>query len=203
LARCYSFSNLKKHTSAIRADSRCVFNINIEKIEEAFLFFDNFFKTIEQEEISLARNVKLVMATRFINHVYSALLLTESGMTADASICERSAIEVLAAYKLVNIDMEMLEKYETEQFPKPVKVREMLEKLGYKSEAEQIQQIYTSLSGITHISRKHERFSLSSEKLMIGGCFDKKDVEHLSEFLPFLLYWFAQKPISDKPPHHH
>lgn len=194
MKRCYSFSNLKKHTSAIRADSRRIFDTSIEKIEDAFLFFDNYLKTIEQEEINLARNVKLVMATRFINHVYSAMLLTESGMMADASICERSAIEVLAAYKLVGVEPEMIEKYETEQFPKPVKVRERLEKLGYKSEAEQIQQIYASLSGITHISRRHERFSLGGEKLMIGGYFDKRDVEHLSEFLPFLLYWFTQNP---------
>ncbi len=45
---------------------------------------------------STERNVKMLLSTRFFNHILSSLTLVEHGLLADSIICERSAIETLA-----------------------------------------------------------------------------------------------------------
>jgi hypothetical protein len=117
-------------------------------------------------------------------------------MYSDALTCERSAIESLAGYRLICADSGMAEKYHTGNFPKPVEVRKKLESLGYAQEVEHIQALYKSASGVTHLSRENERFSVdwkntTDGELRIGGYFSEKDLEHMLEFLPALLYWFS------------
>ena len=67
-------------------------------LDDAVRAFDSYFSGLEAEAKTdkLRANVKKVLAARFFNHWYSALLLCEAGLIVDVLICERSAIETLA-----------------------------------------------------------------------------------------------------------
>jgi len=152
---------------------------------------------------TVERNVKLLLATKFINHVYSAFTLTENGLLSDAAICERSAIESLAGYKLLCIEPELAVLYDKGKFPKPVEVRKRLEKLGYGKEAQRIKDIYSPASGITHLARDHERFSMTWKSnsdgiLHVGGVFNEGDLKHMLKFLPVLIAWFLMPSEKDE-----
>ncbi|MGA1841622.1 MAG: hypothetical protein ACMUIU_13450 [bacterium] len=162
--------------------------------------FSKFYETLELTPLTTLRNVKMLLSARFFNHVFSAFTLVEKGLIADAMVCERSSVETLAGYKLVCVAPEMAEKYNKGNFPKPVEVRKKLEKLGYQQEMENIRSVYKLASGITHLNRDHERFSLEWEKnrngiLFIGGNFKKEDIEHMIQFLPNLIHWYLM-PIE-------
>ncbi len=191
----YSFEKLLKHTEVIRADSKALILKNKKAWDEAVGSFSDYFQSLEDSPKSIDRNVKIVLATRFMNHLYSSFILSERGMISDAVTCERSAIEVLSAYKLLCVKPELAEKYNKGKFLKPYEVRDMLEKLGYPEENEKIKGIYSSASGIVHVNRDHERFSMEWEKessgvLFVGGRFSENDVSHMLEFLPVLIHWY-------------
>lgn len=191
----YTFEKLKKHTELIRSDSEPFVLKNKEAWDDAVALFSEYFQSLEGSPESTARNVKMLLASRFINHVYSSFLLIESGMVSDAITCERSAIEVLAAYKLLCVKPELAEKYNKGKFLKPFEVRNMLEKLGYPEEKERIRGIYSTASGITHVSRDHERFTMEWEEenggvLYVGGRFCESDTSHMLEFMPALIQWY-------------
>ncbi|WP_341501453.1 DUF5677 domain-containing protein [Gallaecimonas sp. GXIMD4217] len=163
--------------------------------DEAVSLFSEYFRSLEDSPKSLVRNVKMVLAARFINHLYSSFILVESGMISDAITCERSAIEVLAAYKLLCVKPDLAEKYNKGKFLKPYEVRDKLENLGYPEEKDKIKNIYSSASGITHVNRDHERFTSEWEKenngvLYVGGRFSEPDALHMLEFLPALIHWY-------------
>jgi len=202
----YTFEKLLKHTDVIRSDSKLLMLKTKEAWGEAVELFSKFFQDLENSPKSTARNVKMLLSTRFINHLYSSFLLSESGLISDAITCERSAIEVLAAYKLLCAKPDLAEKYNNGKFLKPYEVRDTLEKLGYPEEKEKIKGIYSSASGITHVNRDHERFSMewgemNSGLLHIGGRFNESDVSHMLEFLPVLITWYLMplEPPSNKP----
>jgi hypothetical protein len=48
-------------------------------------------------------------------------------MTVDSLTCERSALEALAAYRLVTVAPAYASRYETEDFPRRAEVRRFLE----------------------------------------------------------------------------
>ena len=196
----YSFDKLRQHTETIRQQADRIFSTRKTGLDEAFLEFGQHFSAIQEQDKSLERNVRLLFASRFLNHVYSALLLVEAGMYSDALTCERSAIESLAGYRLLCAEPVMAEKYNAGKFPKPVEVRKKLEQLGYAQEVEHIQSLYKSASGITHLSRENERFLVNWKEsndgeLRIGGVFSETDLDHMLEFLPALLFWFVS-PIN-------
>jgi len=191
----YTFEKLIKHSASITRDSSSILVKHWESWDDAIKTFSEFYEKLEKSPLSIARNVKMVLSTRFFNHVYSALILVEKGLLSDAVICERSAVESLAGYKMICAEPELAEKYNTGKFPKPVEIRIKLEKLGYSKEAENIRDIYKTASGITHLSRDHERFSINWETknngvLYIGGNSKDDDIEHMIEFLPALFHWF-------------
>jgi hypothetical protein len=191
----YTFEKLQKHTQLIRSDTESLVLKNMKAWDDAVAIFSEYFQSLEDSPKSTARNVKMLLAARFMNHLYSSFLLVESGMISDAITCERSAIEVLAAYKLLCLKPELAEKYNKGKFPKPYEVRNELENLGYPAEKERIRNIYSSASGITHVNRDHERFTSKWEKensgvLYVGGRFSESDVSHMLEFLPALIHWY-------------
>ncbi|MEI8632672.1 DUF5677 domain-containing protein [Vibrio sp. PP-XX7] len=100
--------------------------------DDAVALFSQYFQDLEESPKTTARNVKMLLAARFINHLYSCFLLIEAGMISDAVTCERSAIEVLAAYKLLCVKPELADKYNRGKFLKPYEVRDKLEALGYR-----------------------------------------------------------------------
>ena len=178
----------------IRGKFEGIFSSKESRLQSAFLEFNRHFSEIEDQPKSLEKNVKLLLASRFLNHVYATLLLVEAGLYSDALTCERSAIESLAAYRLICADPKMAEKYNTGNFPKPVEVRKQLEKLGYTKEVKNIQNLYSSASGITHISRENERLSVrwqnQNGEMRVGGYFDINELNHMLEFISALLFWF-------------
>jgi hypothetical protein len=201
----YTFEKLKKHTAMIRSDAGPLISKNEVAWNDAVEMFSKYLQGLEEAPKTTSRNVKMLLATRFMNHLYSCFLLVESGMIADAVTCERSAIEVLAAYKLLCVKPALADKYNKGKFPKPYEVRDKLEALGYAEEKEKIKGIYSSASGITHVNRDHERFTMEWEKenngvLYIGGRFNEKDVSHMLEFLPALIHWYLMpmEPSANK-----
>ena len=191
----YTFKRMRRHTEIIRADSKPLIVKTKKAWIEAVENFSAFFQRLENTPKSLERNVKMVLSTRFFNHVYSSFILAESGLISDAITCERSAIEVLAAYKLICAKPDLAEKYNNGKFLKPYEVRHMLEQLGYPHEKEAVKGIYSQASGIAHVNRDHERFSMKWESpddvlLYIGGHFEETDVAHMIDFLPVLIDWF-------------
>jgi hypothetical protein len=129
-----SFDSLIKHTDSIRNESWLIVQKHRREWNAALNAFSEFYEDLERSPSSIGRNVKLLLSTRFLNHVYSAFKLVECGLVADAIVCERSAIESLAGYKLVCSSSEMAEKYNSGKFPKPVEVRKKLEQIGYHQE---------------------------------------------------------------------
>jgi hypothetical protein len=191
----YTFEKLKKHTAMIRSDAEPLVSKNEVAWNDAVEMFSKYFQGLEEAPKTTDRNVKMLLATRFMNHIYSSFLLAEGGMIADAVTCERSAIEVLAAYKLLCVKPALADKYNKGKFPKPYEVRDELEYLGYAEEKQKIKVIYSSASGIAHVNRDHERFTMEWEKenngvLYIGGRFKEKDLSHMLEFLPVLIHWY-------------
>lgn len=201
----YTFEKLKKHTAGIRSDAEPLISKNEMAWNDAIEMFSKYFQGLEEAPKTIDRNVKMLLATRFMNHLYSSFLLVESGMIADAVTCERSAIEVLAAYKLLCVKPALADKYNKGKFPKPYEVRNELEAFGYADEKQKIKGIYSSASGITHVNRDHERFTMEWEKenngvLYIGGRFREKDLSHMLEFLPALIHWYLMplEPTANK-----
>lgn len=191
----YTFENLLKHTDTIRSDCKPLMLKSKKAWNEAIELFSAFLHGLESSQKSIDKNVKMILATRFINHLYSSFILIESGLFSDAITCERSAIEVLAAYKLLCAKPDLAEKYNSGKFLTPHEVRNKLEELGYPEEKERIKGIYSSASGITHVNRDHERFSMEwgskdNGLLYIGGRFSERDASHMFEFLPSLIHWY-------------
>ncbi|WP_048130537.1 hypothetical protein [Methanolacinia petrolearia] len=202
----YDFKKFKIHLDTNFKDSlRLLENSNTDW-EEAVEVFSNFFEELEKMPISTERNVKMLLATRFFNHILSSLILTLYSLYVDSVICSRTAIESLAAFKLICANPKKAESYHADNFPSPIKVRIELENLGYTTEANNIRTIYKSDSELTHITRDHERFSMDYNyftkdgQLFVGGHFSKDDTEYMIKYLPTLIHWFLMpldNTISD------
>jgi hypothetical protein len=191
----YTFEKLKKHTEMIQSNAEPLISKNKVAWDDAVTLFSEYFQKLEDSPESTIKNVKMLLVARFMNHLYSSFLLVVSGMSSDAVTCQRSAIEVLSAYKLLCVEPELAEKYNKDKFLKPYEVRDQLGNLGYPEEKEKIKGIYSSASGITHVNRDHERFTVKWEQecssvLYIGGRFSESDISHQLEFLPILIHWY-------------
>jgi hypothetical protein len=198
----YTFSKLQDHLSSIFEASHPVLNQHKEEWSSAIAVFTDHFEKLESEPPSLYRNTKMILSGRFLNHVLASAQLSRFGLFNDSVICERSALEALASYKLILVNPEAAEKYNIDSFPKPVEVRRQLKSLGYSEESKRIQELYKSLSRLTHISRKHERFSTSwgnrdTGLINIGGAYSKEDMDHMLEFLPAMIQWFFMPLVKN------
>ncbi len=191
----YTFDGLQKHTYSIRLGARRAVRKNRALLNQAFSDFSKFLAQITSQPLSIQRNVKIMLACKLFNHVYSSILLVESGLTVDAIICERSALETIAFHWLVCVDSKAAIEYEADKVPPPVKVRLRLESFGV--DVSPLKEIYASDSAFTHVGRKSERFDNKLESeikgyLLFGGDGSAVDQDHMFKFLPHLLYLFPE-----------
>lgn len=183
------------HTKFIQMQTSSVLREHLSTIDEGFATFDNYFDELEKLPATLERNVKMMLACKFLNHVYSAFILAESGLIVDAILCERNAIETIAFHWLVCLDPNAAVEYEQGNIPRPVEVRRRLENLG--ADVTHIRNLYTSGSETSHVGRKSERFhsqweSPSKGILLIGGALALEDQAKMFDFLPVLLLLFCE-----------
>ena len=191
----YDLRKLRRHTEQIRRQHELLTSKHGSGIRAALQSYSDFLAILEAEEPSLLKSVRQLISLRFFNHIYSALVLVEAGLFSDAQGCERSALEAFAAFQLVSLRPEYAEQYEREEFPKPVKVRLLLQENGAGDIATQIQDLYASSSGVVHVTRRHERFNVAwasagAGQLKYGGAESKQDCEHMIRWLGTLMSWF-------------
>ncbi|MDR3715215.1 MAG: hypothetical protein P4L51_20575 [Puia sp.] len=199
----YTFNNLERHTNSIRLGARKIIRKHRSFLNQAFSDFSKHLDEIEQQPPSLQRNVKLMLACKVFNHVYSGIILIESGLTVDAIICERSALESIAFHWLVCVDPTAAGEYETEKVPRPVEVRRRLEKLGV--DISQLREMYSFDSEFTHVGRSSERFDNQLESslkgsVLFGGSGSLIDQDHMIKFLPHFLYLFPEPLMKQAHP---
>jgi hypothetical protein len=118
----------------------------------------------------------MMLTARFINHMFSQLLLTERGLLLDAFNCSRAAIETTGFYWLVLKDPSTAELYDSEKSLKPVEVRKRLEVLDIDITA--LRDLYGFQSEIAHVGNKTDGLQIFWEspragRLLIGGGGDR------------------------------
>lgn len=168
----YHFDLLHKHSNETALATRRELKKQILDVRRAFDFLDHHFRSLEQKPKSHARNVKLALTARFINHLFSALVLIERGLILDAVNCTRSALETTAFYWLVCINAESASLYDAEKSLPPVEIRKRLEGLGIDIAA--LRELYALESTIAHVGNQYDQLQIRWEsdndgKLLIGG----------------------------------
>ena len=191
----YDLENLRRHTTDIRFAAEKITAAHGTILQDGYCAFNDFVEQLERSPASLVRNVRLLLACRFFNHVHSALLLSEAGLTVDALICERTAIECLAAFRLVSVAPSYAEKYEMDGFPRPAETRRLLELHGSPEDAKHSRALYSSGSQMVHVTRSNERFnaaweSAGSARLLFGGRYMEADHQEMLRFLGAAIFWF-------------
>lgn len=194
----YLFHRLIKHTSNIELKTHKNFRNKRQELENNFQEFSHYLLKLENTQKSLENNVRKMLAARFINHIYSALLLLRSGLISNALICERAAIEVLALEFLVRINPKYAIKYNNNKVPKPSEIRNELKKGGDFRNEQCIKDLYKALCEIAHISRNDNNLSSiyianNSWQLNIGGDYKEKDTNHMLEVLLTVILWFVKE----------
>jgi hypothetical protein len=195
----YTLERLRTHSASIRAKATCILRSYVQTIDEELRAFSDFVDALEGQPASLQRNVKLMLACKFLNHVYSALVLAENGLIVDAILCERNALETVAFHWLVCLDSNAAEAYNRQEIPRPVEVRTRLENLGV--DISHLPGLYASSSEVSHVGRPSERFhsdwtSPLDGKLLFAGSYSPEDQTEMFTFLPALLCLFKE-PLMD------
>jgi hypothetical protein len=198
----YSLGALQKQTKAIRTLTKKLLKKHRPTLEEALADFNRYFNDLEQQPPTLERNVKMLLACKFLNHIYSAIILTESGLVVDAVLCARNAIETAAYHWLVCLDPFTATEYSSDEIPRPVAVRKRLEK--FSVDVHSILKLYSMDSELTHVSRASEHFNLEWQTsrdglLRIGGEFREEDGQHLfGDYFPFLIGAFEEPIMAEQ-----
>lgn len=168
----YAFDLLFRHSNEVAISTRKALKQPVEQSRKIFTFLDTHLSSIENQPRGLARNVRMMLTARFINHMFSQLLLTERGLLLDAFNCSRAAIETTAYYWLVLKDPSAAELYDSEKSLKPVEVRKRLEVLNINITA--LRDLYGLQSQIAHVGNKTDGLqvywaSSGDGRLLIGG----------------------------------
>ncbi len=192
----YRFELLLNHSNETALSTRKSLKREISEARKMFKFLDHHFHSLEKKPIGLVRNVKLALTTRFINHLFSALLLVERGLILDAFNCTRSALETTAFYWLVCHDDSAATLYNDKKSPPPVEIRKRLEGLGV--DVGPIRERYSLESEIVHVGNRYDHLQIhweteSKGKLLVGGASNPnvqkamlgEIVEAVSRFLKF------------------
>lgn len=191
----YDLQSLRGHTAHIRTVTERITVSGGEFLRDALESFDEFVASLESAPPTLVRNVRLLLSCRFFNHVYSALLLSEAGLIVDSIVCERTALETLAAFRLVMVRPSYAERYECGDFPRPAAVRKLLMKYGAAADHEHLRDLYSSGSEMAHVTRQHERFNMQwksgdTGRLSFGGKVCVADHAEMLSFLGTAIFWF-------------
>ena len=172
MSKSYRYELLQKHSNETALSTRQTLKREIMEARKVFSFFDKHFDSLEEKPKSLLRNVKLALTARFINHLFSSLLLTERGLILDAFNCSRSAIETTAFYWLLCHDEKAASLYEGEKSIPPVEIRKRLESLGVDVKA--IRDLYSLQSAVAHVGNEYDHLQIQWEndkagRLLVGG----------------------------------
>ena len=198
----YSFKNLRGHTTSIRNRSARLIQAKQAEIEMAFGELNSLTTTLEQQPVSLQRNVELLATCKFANHICAAIHLTEAGLTVDAMLCTRNALEMVAFRWLLLLDPNAAEEYHDEERIQPAVVRRRLEQLG--AEIGPIRDWYSDLSGTTHVGTKANRFQARKNgpkdwSLNFGGRFEPEHQNYLLILIVLFIRLYIN-PMMRTPP---
>lgn len=192
----YTLDALETHTQTIQVLAKKVLKKHRLALDEGLAKFNGYINVLEKLPPSPERNVKMLLSCKFLNHIYSSLLLAQCGLSVDAILCVRNALETVAFHRLVCLDPTAAAEYLSDNVPRPVEVRKRLERLG--EEINILGKLYSMDSKLTHVSRASERFHLEWETrknglLKVGGEFSEKDCKHLfGEYIPMFLHAFSE-----------
>jgi hypothetical protein len=192
----YSLDALETHTQTIRILAKKALKEYRLALDEGLAKFNSYINFLERLPPSPERNVKMLLACKFLNHIYSSLLLTECGLSVDAILCVRNALETVAFHRLVCLDPTAAAQYLSDKTPRPVEVRKRLKALG--EDINILGKLYSMDSNLTHVSRASERFHLEWETqrnglLKFGGEFSEQSCKHLfGEYIPMFLHAFSE-----------
>ncbi len=200
----YGFQMIFRHSNSLAIESRKLFKVENHSIGAAFAVLDALFDYLQQQPKSPDRNVKLVLLTRFINHLVSAHLLLERGLILDAHNPLRSALESTAFYWLVCLDPASAENFLGQKSPRPVEIRRRVEELG--ADVSGLREEYSFLSEVSHVGNPTENIqldwqSINDATLLVGGGRNVPVQRHLLAVMPnmigkFLLYEPAMKDAA-------
>ena len=168
----YNFELLFKHSNELALSTRRTLKRHIVEVRKIFFFLDKHFETLRQRDKSYANNVKMAITARFINNMFSALLLIERGLLLDGFNSLRSGIEATAFYWLVCKDETSASLYDAERSLQPVEVRKRLEALGV--DVKTIRELYGLASAVAHVGNPYDQLQIrwgqgSNGELLIGG----------------------------------
>ncbi len=193
----YSYKAIRKHSDRMRTSSAGIFLKHQRDLHSSFLAFDKYVADLESSTQGLLKNVRMLLACKFLNHILSSLLLAERGLVVDALSCQRNALETHLFDVLVQVDRAHAETYESDEVPKPVEVRKRLEKLGFNIATFRL--LYGSFSDVLHVGRPSERWTLEMETekkgtIKFGGAFSQEDVERPLEIATMLMQAYMTPP---------
>lgn len=186
----YSYRLLRRHLDRSKSSHVGCFRRNERRIRQAFVQFDRWVAGVEARWRSPQRNVQLLVACKFLNHVLAALLLAEHGLIVDSIGCLRSSVEALLYGWLLQVDEQQAELYIENQMLRPVEVRKRLAAPAVDIELPKT--IYRDYSGILHVGRESERWILemtseSEGTIRFGGGRSDNDVDYLIGMLVALV----------------
>ncbi|MFT6557074.1 MAG: hypothetical protein ACJAYR_000925 [Sneathiella sp.] len=190
----YHFDLLYRHSNELSLETRRTFKNEVKSIKEAFGFLDQHLAELEKSPKNHHRNVKMALTARFLNHLFSYVILTERGLILDASNCGRSATETTAFYWLVCKDPSSSSLYDKEQSPRPIDVRKKLEAIGV--DVSELRDKYGFESNIAHVGNKYDNLQISWEKqksgsLHIGGGGDVNTRREYLQAVSHYIYMFV------------
>jgi hypothetical protein len=168
----YNFDFLFIHSNELATNTRRLLKKEIAETRKIFSFLDQHFSALEQKPKTHARNIKMMLTARFINNMFTALLLIERGLLLDAFNSLRSGIEATAFYWLICKDETQASSYDAERSLQPVEVRKRLEALGV--DVTSLRELYSLTSTIAHVGNPHDQMQIrweqgSNGRLLIGG----------------------------------
>ena len=190
----YQYDLLNRHSNELALETRRSFKKEVTVVKKSFGFLAQHIDRLEHEPKSHVRNVKMALTARFINHLFSHVLLAERGLLLDAANCARSATETLAFYWLVCKEPSSAGLYDAEESPRPVDIRKRLEGLGI--DVSDLRKQYGYESAVSHVGNKYDNLQITWEKertgmLHIGGGGDANVRRSMLNELPKYIALFA------------
>ena len=168
----YSFDLILKHSNGLAITSRSNHKDVYGQAKRSLSFLGAVIDEIAKEPKSHFRNVRMALATRFFNHLFSQIILTERGLYLDAANSSRSATEVMSFYWLVCIEPASSELYDAKMSPRPVEVRRKLEALNI--DVTELRDIYGHQSTVSHVGNFYDNLQIKwleakNREVMVGG----------------------------------
>jgi hypothetical protein len=168
----YNFDLVMRHSNTLAIESRRNNKERHHSARKTLSFLGTIIDEIGNEGKSHQRNVRMALTTRFYNHLFSQLILTERGLFLDAANASRSATETTAFYWLVCLDPNSAALYDDEKSPRPVEIRKKLENLGI--DVADIQDIYQHQSDVSHVGNFYDNMQIrwgrqNNGELYVGG----------------------------------